>query len=560
MTESDPVANPQTGAALRRGDAIPGSASDAASGEALTSPWAEDVSLRPAAAAFGGWLEAGCAVLDAFGVVSHVNEALAEWLERPAEVLNGRPLRALLKERCPAWEKAFDDLWRGGGVFSRARLELPGPEGGPSRWYVLEVARYHAGASARLNSVLPPLSELEEGSWDEYIRSERAQLEMFLRMVRAEAQLKNLIERWPGVIFSQRADFTFRFVSPRIYALTGAGVDQWQQDPQLFWRHVHEGDAVELRRQILAAARSGDALSSTFRVRHAQTGRMTYVMEHRQPVLSRNGLLLGYEGVWLDVTRQTLAEKRLQSAAWKQTLSTLTTGLAHDFGNLMAGIHALSESFLLEEALKPECSEGLSMIKSNAHQASRLVHRIIDLHQGQPGQRYHHNLNDVMGDLADLARKITPRRIQFAADLAPVALPVYLDAVEFRQIVINLVLNAIEATPGEGRLVLRTAAHDRLPGGQRFHGAPPRLPAVSFTVEDTGCGIPASRLDQVFTPFFTTKAGNQSAGLGLYQARLFAERHRGAVSLASTEGAGTTLSVWLPQADFNETDFLRKQP
>ena len=311
--------------------------------------------------------------------------------------------------------------------------------------------------------MLPPLADLEEAAWDEYLRNESARREMFVRLLRAEAQLKSLSERWPGVIFSQRADFTFRFVTPKIEALTGVSVAEWQSKPHLFWHVVHESDAEELRQQLKHARHSGQAVTCTYRVRHTQTGRVAYVMEHRQPSVSRGGLLLGYEGVWLDVTRQTIAEKRLSSAAWKETLSVLTMGLAHDFSNVMAGIHALSESFLDQVGPAHEFNEGLTLIRSNTQQASQLVHRIINLHQGKTGESNYHNLNEIATDLADLVRKIIPRRMQFVLELGAEALPVYLDAVELRQVVINLVLNAIDAMPETGRLVLRTAAFAKLP-------------------------------------------------------------------------------------------------
>src|SRR6185369_14893478 len=102
-------------------------------------------------------------------------------------------------------------------------------------------------------------------------------------------------------------------------------------------------DADEFQHQLAIIKRDKHAVSSTFRIRSAQTGRVAYILEHREPVWNENGMLLGYEVVWLDVTRQTIAEKRLSSAAWKETLAILTMGLAHDFSNVMAGIHSISE-------------------------------------------------------------------------------------------------------------------------------------------------------------------------------------------------------------------------
>ena len=519
--------------------------------------WSDDLPTPrqvPGTVLARGWLEGGLAVLDTTGKVVEINESFCQWLERPAAELAGQSLWSLLAGRCPDWQEPLEKLGAEAATFRHLKLRRPVTGFLASQWYALELTRIAAGAVVRLNSILPPLADLEEATWNEYLRGESAQREMFVRLLRAEAQLKSLTQRWPGVIFSQRADFTFRFVSPKIVELTGLAPAEWQGKPHLFWQLVHEGDAEELRAQLQHAVKTRQAVTNTYRIRQAQTGRVTYVLEHREPMVSSGGLLLGYEGVWLDVTRQTIAEKRLSTAAWKETLSVLTMGLAHDFGNVMAGIHALSESYLAQIEPRHEFAEGLTLIKTNSMQASQLVHRIINLHQGKTGDSYYHNLNDLAADLADLVRKIIPRRMEFATEFTDTPLALYIDAVEFRQVVINLVLNAIDAMPQTGRLVLRTSYHEQLPPLAHLHGARPRLPCACLSVRDNGTGIHPRHLGSIFDPFFTTKAMNKGSGLGLYNARLFVEKHHGAISVETTEGAGTTFHLWLPQADFTEAD------
>jgi hypothetical protein len=195
--------------------------------------------------------------------------------------------------------------------------------------------------------------------------------------------------------------------------------------------------------------------------------------------------------------------------------------------------------------------EGLSLIKKSSLQASQLVQRMISLHLGQIGERNYHNLNDITGDLVDLVKKILPRRIQLGSELAAAQLPVYLDVVEFRQVVINLLLNAADAMQGGGRLTLRTSRHEELPVLENMKGTSPRLPCVCLTIQDTGCGIKKRHLASIFDPFFTTKA--KGSGLGLYNARLAIEKLQGAISVVSEENAGTSFQIWLPEANFSES-------
>ena len=498
------------------------------------------------------WLEGGMAILDATGCVLAVNEPLSHWLDQTQTELIGQPFWDTLGTISSHWKESLVQLSQSASPFDRLNLKLAFPDSQSSQWFILETARHQGNCSVRLSSILPPLSELEESVWDEHLGNESARRETYMRLLRAEAQLDGLMQRWPCVIFSQRPDFSLQFVSPNIEELTGIPVTRWSSQSQLFWQVVHELDAVELQQQFKRAVRTGVDITNTYRIRHAVTGRVAYILEHRHPTTSQNGLLLAYEVVWLDVTRQTIAEKRLSTAAWKETLGVLTLGMAHDFRNIMGGILSLSESYLAQVDEFHPFQEGLSLIKKNSLQASQLVQRMINLHLGQTGERNYHDLNDIATDLVELVSKILPRRIRVATELASESLPVYADIVELRQVVINLLLNAADAMPQGGTLTLRTSRHVKPPELENMKGTMPRSPCVCLTIQDTGCGIKERYLASIFDPFFTTKS--KGSGLGLYNARIAVEKHQGAISVQSKEDTGTSFQVWLPQADFSESN------
>jgi PAS domain S-box-containing protein len=230
------------------------------------------------------------------------------------------------KRRKPWWAAPFGKRWRAfppigkfrsarvresSAPFERLDLKLAAGDARPPQWFTLEIGRGPQNGFARLSSMLPPLADLEEGIWDEHLRNDAARREMFVRLLRAEARLEGLTRRWPCVIFSQRPDFSLQFASPNIKELTGMDATDWSGLRGRFWDLVHESDAAELQQQFKRAAQTGEAVTNTYRIRHVVTGRVAYILEHRQPAISQSGLLLGYEVVWLDVTRQTIAEKRL---------------------------------------------------------------------------------------------------------------------------------------------------------------------------------------------------------------------------------------------------------
>jgi signal transduction histidine kinase len=374
-----------------------------------------------------------------------------------------------------------------------------------------------------------------------------------------EAFLDSLMQHWPGVLFRQRPDLSFEFAGPRLVELTGHPVEKWQSQPGLFWDVLHELDVEEVKKHLGRAGEGGEGVMADFRLRHAATGRVAYVTEFRRAQRDAAGRVVCYEGYWLDVTRQTLSERRLATAAWKETVGLVTLGLAHDFNNVLAGILGLSESYLSQIDPNHPFHEGLVLVKKNTQQAAQLIQRIAELHRGRTGTRSYQNLNDVVKDAAELLRKVVPRRIELATHLEAAQLPLYVDTVELRQVLINLALNAADAMPERGTLTLRTSQHGALPAVEHCVGSLPSAPVACLEVVDTGFGIKPRLLPFIFDPFFTTKPMNRGSGLGLYNARLFAEKHRGAISVESAEGAGTTFRVWLPLADFTEADRALEQ-
>jgi PAS domain S-box-containing protein len=357
---------------------------------------------------------------------------------------------------------------------------------------------------------------------------------------------------WPGVLFRQRPDFSFEFVNDQIEELTGVAPAEWAERPGRFWEVVHEADHADVRQNCERAVRESQMVSMTYRLRHWRSGRICHVQERRQPVLAADGGLIGFDGLWLDITRETLAERRLTGAAWKETLALITMGLAHDLGNVIAGIHSLSETFLAQTEEAHPFREGLGLIRKNSLHAGQVLHRIVSLHQAASGERSHLDLNETVRDVLDLIGKVIPRRIRLETVLAATPLPVYLDPSELRQVLLNLTVNAADAMPQTGKLTLTTALCESMPTMDHYCGTPPRSTAVSVSVEDTGCGIPARHLEAIFDPFFTTKSTDKGSGLGLYNAGLFVRKHGGAISVESTEGHGSRFTVWLPQADFTE--------
>jgi hypothetical protein len=220
----------------------------------------------------------------------------------------------------------------------------------------------------------------------------------------------------------------------------------------------------------------------------------------------------------------------------------------------MTGIISLSETY--EASLEENSSlrDGLHLIRSTAMQAGQLSNRLRQLHQGSPGDRNYHDLNEIVASLGDVLQKVLPRRARVQTEIAGQQLPIYVDAFELRQVIVNLALNAVDAMPNGGNLIFRTSFHQQAPDAANVQGALPKVPTVCLSVSDTGMGIPQRMFNSIFDPFFTTKPLGKGSGLGLYNTRLFAEKHGAAISVESKERAGTTFHLWFPMANFTEAE------
>ncbi len=261
--------------------------------------------------------------------------------------------------------------------------------------------------------------------------------------------------------------------------------------------------------------------------------------------------------------RQRTIEARLREAQKLESLSLLAGGVAHDFNNLLMGILGNVELLGLEVDLPEPARERLRTIERIGRRAAELAGQML-AYSGRTHQELHHaDLSRVVGELDELLRASTRHKAELELVLEPDLPLVHADAVQLRQVVLNLVNNAAEAIDhDQGRIVLRTGlAHLDGADLQRFEFGD-RLspgPYVFLEVADNGAGIGPENLRRVFEPFFSTRMDGR--GLGLAAVLGIVRGHRGGVAVDSTPGEGTTFRVILPVSDAEEaSDPVRPVP
>ncbi len=263
------------------------------------------------------------------------------------------------------------------------------------------------------------------------------------------------------------------------------------------------------------------------------------------PVLGPRGEVTGASVTIRDITERKRLEQARVQALKLESLGLMAGGIAHDFNNLLTVIIANLDLAAMA-ADSGEQQDCLAEARGAASRASELVEQLITFAGQKPAATRPVDLAALTEEIVRYARKIpgTPARIE--TDLRPVPL-VEADATQLRQLVLNLLINAVEATPGTGgRVVVRTSTVT-----DPSEGAPSPLvearPAhryVRLEVSDNGIGMDAETRTRIFDPFFTTKEAGH--GLGLASALGAVRAHGGAIALESEPGRGSTFTVLIP--------------
>ncbi|HEY2137305.1 MAG TPA: PAS domain S-box protein [Xanthobacteraceae bacterium] len=256
-----------------------------------------------------------------------------------------------------------------------------------------------------------------------------------------------------------------------------------------------------------------------------------------------------FNGFIRDLTERMAADEHLRQAQKMETVGQLTGGIAHDFNNILTVITGTIEILAEGVAGKPGLVEIAKMIDEAATRGAELTQRLLAFARRQPLQPRRTDINALIVDAAKLLRPTLGEHVEIEAIFAEDAWPGLVDPSQLTTALINLALNARDAMPDGGKLMLETRNQhlDEFYAKAQTEVRPG--PYVMIAVSDTGHGIPAAIRDRVFDPFFTTKDPGKGTGLGLSMVYGFVKQSGGHIKIYSEEGHGTTIKLYLPRAD-----------
>ena len=250
-----------------------------------------------------------------------------------------------------------------------------------------------------------------------------------------------------------------------------------------------------------------------------------------------------------DITDRRTLEDQLRQAQKMEAVGQLAGGIAHDFNNMLAVILLQASRAGGSHTSASGVRDALHMIVQTTERATRLTHQLLTFSRRQVPRMIELDLREVVANVSNMLRRVIAENITIEARYRGGLPPVLADLVMMEQVVMNLGINARDAMPDGGTLMLELA-------GTRLSEAesaayPGRKPGryVRLTVSDTGSGIAPADLPRIFEPFFTTKEVGKGTGLGLATVFGIVEQHDGWIDVESTPPNGARFSVFLPASD-----------
>ena len=353
--------------------------------------------------------------------------------------------------------------------------------------------------------------------------------------------------------------------SPELAAMYGLGPEAYDGSFENWKKLIHPEDWPAVTEAIKHAQRTGE-VSAEYRVVHPD-GSTHWLHARGRMFFAAAGTPARMVGFMHDVTERRQAEeelrrleRQLRQAQRLEAMGTLAGGIAHDFNNILGAILGYGEMAQRDAPRGSRLARDLDSIVVAGERGRALVDRVLAFSRSAVGERVSVHVEKVVREALDLISAKLPPNVTLHAKLHSGPAAMLGDATQVHQMLMNLATNAIQAMPGGGTLrVSLSAARLDAPRTPTL-GVMPAGDYLVLEVADGGTGISPDILDRIFDPFFTTKDVGTGTGLGLSLVHGIVTELGGAIDVASTVGAGSTFTVYLPRSGDASDSSQKEEP
>ncbi len=356
--------------------------------------------------------------------------------------------------------------------------------------------------------------------------------------------IRRLLSHFPGMAYQCAADLhrSIRFASDGARVLTGIGSAELTAGNGRPLRGIIDPeDRAAVDRAVEEALQSGNGFSIRYRLLREE-GRTLWVWD-RGSVVEENGTRR-IEGWLTDITELVYMEMRAAASQRREALGELIGGVAGEYNNVLTsvigGIDLALQRFTPDDPLSATLEDG----RAAAIRGGNLTRQLLAFARQFPASPKVTDLNALLHRTQGLFHQLLGREIRLLHTLDPELPPVRVDPAQMEQVILNLVLNARDAMPDGGRIVIRSEGRTLTAGDLRKGDELPVGPYAAIHITDSGHGVDQEVRDRMFEPFVTTKP--DASGLGLATAYGIVQQAGGVIRVRSRPGEGATFSILLP--------------
>lgn len=362
----------------------------------------------------------------------------------------------------------------------------------------------------------------------------------------SEARYRTLVENSPIGIASYDLQGNILDVNPALPRIMGSPSSEDTRAINLFeFPPLVEAGVSQA---VIRCVTSGETIVGEFPYR-SKWGKDLHLRLHLAPIRSPHGDVVGGQALVEDISESKRLEEQISQSAKMEAIGRLAGGIAHDFNNLMTAVLGYS-SLLVEEM--PQGSpqrEHVAQISRAAERAAQLTSHLLAFSRKQILDVRPLNLGDTVAGFKDMLHRIIGEDIELITDVAEDLGTVLADCSQVEQILMNLVVNARDAMPLGGAVIMeaRNVELDEKYASEHLDTIPGAY--VMLSVSDNGSGMDAETCSRIFEPFFSTKVQRGGTGLGMATVYGIVKQHRGHIAVYSHPGRGTTFKVYFPRVE-----------
>lgn len=389
------------------------------------------------------------------------------------------------------------------------------------------------------------------------LRTQELQRQVDLRsseLQLSEERLSLIADEVPAGIAHVDKDMTLLYMNKRF--ARAYQVDQHEAVGLNAYDVLHPNTMEESSR-FFEQARRGILVDFEMRL-ELPGGRFKDVRTLLRPEKPSAGEVIGFYLVSIDVTRRKSTLNALMRSQKMDALGRMASGISHDFNNLLTiilgNLNPLTELIsddLVEEYVAPSISA--------ARRGSSLTKRLVSLARREQFDPAPTDIGEAITEISKLLESSVPESLTIAVEKSDNLPMAFVDLSQLEMALLNLTLNARDATGGRGKIEIRSEHFEMT----QDHADMTRLPTglyVKISFSDDGCGMAPDLSEKIFEPFFTSKAAGSGSGLGLSMVYGFVQQSNGAVFVDSTIDKGTTFSILLPSVELNTKKYLAAAP